>query len=155
MRGGNVAAEYSNVLEASACGTPTCYVAQDHLGSTRMLTDSAGNVQRRYDYQPFGQEVQAGIGSRTTLMGYLSMPDDTNPKFTGQQRDADTGLDWFQVRHMSGAAGRFRSPDPGNAGPGRRMWGIIRCRLRTRAECSAVLATGGGGPAPDPGQGSC
>ena len=29
--------------------------------------------------------------------GYLAVADDTNPKFTGQQRDVDTGLDWFQV----------------------------------------------------------
>jgi len=41
---GNVAAEYSNVVETTACGTPTCYLTQDHLGSTRMVTDSAGNV---------------------------------------------------------------------------------------------------------------
>ena len=43
--------------------------------------------------------------------------------FTGQMRDAETydpnggtALDWFNVRHMSGAQGRFQSVDPGNAG---------------------------------------
>ncbi len=116
---GNLGAEYSTVIEASACGTPTCYVAADHLGSTRMLMDSAGSsTVRRYDYLPFGQEilVQSGVATRTVAQGYLATADDTEPKFTGQQRDADTGLDWFQVRHMSGAAGRFQSVDPGNAG---------------------------------------
>jgi RHS repeat-associated protein len=48
--------------------------------------------------------------------GYLSSADDYNPKFTGQMRDQETALDWFNVRHMSGAQGRFQSADPGNAG---------------------------------------
>ena len=116
---GNLGAEYSTVIEASACGTPTCYVTADHLGSTRMLMDSAGSsTVRRYDYLPFGQEilVQSGVATRTVAQGYLATADDTDPKFTGQQRDADTGLDWFQVRHMSGTAGRFQSVDPENAG---------------------------------------
>jgi RHS repeat-associated protein len=49
-------------------------------------------------------------------MGFLTTPDGTNPKYTGQQRDQETATDWFQVRQMSGAQGRFQSPDPGNAG---------------------------------------
>jgi RHS repeat-associated protein len=48
--------------------------------------------------------------------GYLSSADDYNPKFTGQMRDQETAMDWFNVRHMSGAQGRFQSVDPGNAG---------------------------------------
>ena len=39
-----------------------------------------------------------------------------NQKFTGQERDAETGLDFFQARYFSAALGRFNSPDPGNAG---------------------------------------
>jgi RHS repeat-associated protein len=82
-----------------------------------MLTDNVGSSSVvRYDYQPFGQEILAGYDGRLTSMGYLGAPDDTNPKFTGQDRDVETGLDWFQVRYMSGAAGRFQSSDPGNAG---------------------------------------
>jgi RHS repeat-associated protein len=32
-------------------------------------------------------------------------------KFTGKERDAETGLDWFGARYFSGAQGRFTSPD--------------------------------------------
>ncbi len=120
---GNLAAEYGPP-EASPCGTanPTpCYVTVDHLGSTRMLMDSAAVVQKRYDYQPFGMEIPAGYGSRTTAMSYLSIPDDVGPKFTSQSRDQETSgvsssVDWFNVRYLSGAQGRFQSPDPGSAG---------------------------------------
>jgi RHS repeat-associated protein len=37
-------------------------------------------------------------------------------KFTGQERDAETGLDFFQARCYGSALGRFTSPDPANAG---------------------------------------
>lgn len=36
--------------------------------------------------------------------------------FTGKERDAETGLDYFGARYMSSAQGRFTSPDPGMAG---------------------------------------
>jgi RHS repeat-associated protein len=32
-------------------------------------------------------------------------------RFTGKERDAETGLDWFNSRHFSAAQGRFTSPD--------------------------------------------
>lgn len=35
-----------------------------------------------------------------------------NTEFTGKERDAETGLDYFEVRYYSGAQGRFTSPDP-------------------------------------------
>jgi RHS repeat-associated protein len=33
--------------------------------------------------------------------------------FTGKERDAETGLDYFGARYFSAAEGRFTSPDPG------------------------------------------
>jgi len=114
--GGSLAAEYMTAQAANPCGTPTCYVSVDQIGSTRLVTDSAGNVARRYDYLPFGEEVPAGTGGRTTAMGYQSQPDGLNPKFTGQYRDTESFLDYFHARYYSPAQGRFVSPDPGNAG---------------------------------------
>jgi RHS repeat-associated protein len=111
---GNLAAEYGG--ESSSTCVGTCYVTTDHLGSTRLLTTSTGTVGARYDYEPFGQEIGAGYDGRTTAMGFMTTPDGTNPKYTGQQRDQETATDWFQVRQMSGAQGRFQSPDPANAG---------------------------------------
>jgi RHS repeat-associated protein len=121
---GNLAAEYSSQAGTSPCGTSTCYVSWDHLGSMRMLTDANGSsTVKRYDYLPFGGELLAGINGRTTGMGYYSNPDSTNPKFTGQMRDSETydpnggtANDWFIARTFSGGQGRFQSVDPGNAG---------------------------------------
>jgi RHS repeat-associated protein len=37
-------------------------------------------------------------------------------KFTAQEHDSETQLDFFQARYLSAAQGRFLSPDPMNAG---------------------------------------
>jgi RHS repeat-associated protein len=37
-------------------------------------------------------------------------------KFTGKERDAESGLDNFGARYNASTMGRFMSPDPGNAG---------------------------------------
>ena len=113
---GNLEAEYGS-SDPSPCGTDTCYVSVDHLGSARLITDSAGSSNvRRYDYLPFGTEIPAGYSGRTTGMGYLSIPDNFGPKYTGQKRDVETSIDFFNARYFSGAQGRFQSVDPGNAG---------------------------------------
>jgi len=36
--------------------------------------------------------------------------------FTGKERDAESGLDYFGARYYGSALGRFTSPDPGNVG---------------------------------------
>ena len=41
---------------------------------------------------------------------------DAPQKFTGKERDAETGLDFFLARYYSGAQGRFLSVDPDNTG---------------------------------------
>ncbi|MES1258527.1 MAG: RHS repeat-associated core domain-containing protein, partial [Acidobacteriota bacterium] len=44
---------------------------------------------------------------------YPSLTADLNKvNFTGKERDAESGLDYFGARYFSGAQGRFTSPDP-------------------------------------------
>jgi RHS repeat-associated protein len=108
---GQMAAEYSIGAQSLPC--TTCYIATDHLGSTRMVTDQNANVVGRHDYLPFGEEIAANTGGRNSNFG---TQDFVNQKFTSQERDGETGLDFFQARYFSAALGRFNSPDPGNAG---------------------------------------
>jgi RHS repeat-associated protein len=118
---GQLAAEYGGT-PAPSCGT--CYVTVDQLGSTRAVTDGAtGNVVERHDYLPFGEELYAGTGGRTTALQYqgAGTPGALTQRFTGKERDAETassampdGLDYFGARYFSGAQGRFTGPDPSN-----------------------------------------
>jgi len=110
---GDLAAEYGGNPVASA-GT-TEYLTADALGSTRLVM--AGIQFERHDYQPFGYEIPYNYPSnnwRTSVPGYGV--DTVRQKFTGQERDTESSLDFFQARYFSGAQGRFASPDPANAG---------------------------------------
>ncbi len=41
----------------------------------------------------------------------------TTHKFTGKERDAESGLDYFLARYYASAQGRFLSPDEFAGGP--------------------------------------
>jgi RHS repeat-associated protein len=110
---GQLVAEYG---ESAAMPCTTCYLTADHLGSTRVVWGSDGAMKQLLDYAPFGEEVGAnyrggdvrypgGLYPRPGGMG-VSM------EFTGKERDAETGLDYFGARYMSATQGRFTSPDP-------------------------------------------
>jgi RHS repeat-associated protein len=91
--------------------TSTEYLHTDHLGSTRLATDGAGEATRRYDYRPFGGELTVTDASwRTSVLKY-GANSDLRVKFTGKERDGETWLDWFGTRYLSSAQGRFTSPD--------------------------------------------
>jgi RHS repeat-associated protein len=108
--GGQLAAEYGT----SATFAGTDYLMADALGSTRVVLDATGSVKERIDYLPFGEEIATPIGGRaapyTTGM-YPSSPDIEAQKFTGKERDSETGLDFFGARYFSSAQGRFTTPD--------------------------------------------
>ncbi len=110
---GNLAVESGGPVAQTA----TLYLTTDHLGSTRLVTNGSGTVIGCHDYAPFGEEIPASTGERTSCYGQT----DTAFKFTGQERDPETatdltGLDNFQARMLAGTMGRFLSPDPDNAG---------------------------------------
>lgn len=81
----------------------------DHLGSTRLVTDYGAAVLSRHDYSPFGEEIPAGLGGRSTSMGY-GQPGLTQ-KFTAKERDAESGIDYFGARYTASSMGRFDTPD--------------------------------------------
>jgi len=87
------------------------YTTSDILGSPRVVTNSSGSVVSRHDYMPFGEELFAGTGGRTSTMGF-SGNDGIRKKFTGYERDNETGLDFAQARYFASTQGRFNSPDP-------------------------------------------
>jgi RHS repeat-associated protein len=58
---------------------------------------------------PFGEDL-SGFGNRNLIASY-NMSAVPTEKFTGKERDAESGLDYFGARYYSGAQGRFTSPD--------------------------------------------
>ena len=64
-----------------------------------MITDSTGNVTEQSDYYPYGGEIA------------ISGSDSNHYKFTGKERDTESGLDYFGARYNASTMGRFMTPD--------------------------------------------
>ena len=73
----------------------------DHLGSVRLLTDAAGAVANRYDYDSFGNLEATSFETVTNPFG-----------FTARERDAESGLMFYRARYYDPKIGRFISEDP-------------------------------------------
>ncbi|MCI0563135.1 MAG: RHS repeat-associated core domain-containing protein, partial [Nitrososphaera sp.] len=63
----------------------------------------------RHDYLPFGEEIGAGVGIRSASYGYGT--DTVRQKYTGHERDGETGLDFAQARYYANNQGRFTGAD--------------------------------------------
>ena len=63
----------------------------DHLGSSSWITDASGNVNQHLQYMPFGEQF---IDQRATSH-------DIRFKFTGKERDAETGYSYFGARYYA------------------------------------------------------
>jgi RHS repeat-associated protein len=102
---GNITSEYiyfggRRISRRDGAGDIYFYNA-DASGTTRTITDAAGNVCYDADFTPYGQEI---------VQHTNACPQ--NYKFTGYERDAETGLDYAFARYYSPRLGRFLSPDP-------------------------------------------
>ncbi len=88
------------------------WMVADHLGTPRMVIDKTGSLSgiKRHDYLPFGEEIGANVGIRSAGNGYTA--DQIKQKFTGKERDSETGLDYLDARYLSTLQGRFTSVDP-------------------------------------------
>ena len=76
-------------------------IAVSALHSTAMFVDKTGTVLDDNDFYPWGGVVP-GVGTTTSNNRY---------KFTGKERDTESGLDNFTARFDSSTLGRFMSPD--------------------------------------------
>jgi RHS repeat-associated protein len=90
-------AHYEN--EAIYPQVTTTYYHSDHVGSSRLLTNWYGYPTWSGTFLPFGQEWSPEITTNTY-------------KFTGKERDSESGLDNFGARYDSSQYGRFMTPDP-------------------------------------------
>ena len=105
---GQLSAEYSTAVPGE---TGTAYLLGDHLVSTRLVTNATGSAIQRFDYAPFGEDESAyGLGNRNLMTSY-GVSGVPTVKFTGKERDAESGLDYFGFRYYSGSQGRWTSPD--------------------------------------------
>jgi RHS repeat-associated protein len=82
----------------------------DALGSVRTVTNRVGEIVTRYDFLPFGEEIPPEVGGREHVFGYGRGRALTR-RYTGKERDPESGLDYFGARYFSSAQGRFTGAD--------------------------------------------
>jgi RHS repeat-associated protein len=76
------------------------YFFSDRLGSSNVVTNNAGLIQNESDFYPYGGEDP--ITDTLANQHY---------KFTGKERDSESGNDYFGARYFASSAGRWMSPD--------------------------------------------
>jgi RHS repeat-associated protein len=111
-------ATFYTISSATGGTSQVHWLVTDHLGTPRMIVDQTGSLASvsRHDYLPFGEELFAETGGRTTSLGYTGS-DGGRQQFTEKERDVETGLDYFGARYYSSIDGRFTSVDPGSFVP--------------------------------------
>lgn len=81
------------------------YQYSNHLGSATLETDDTGTVISYEEYHPFGTTAYRSgkPGTDLSLKRY---------RFSGKERDDETGLYYFGARYYAAWLGRWTSPDP-------------------------------------------
>jgi RHS repeat-associated protein len=85
----------------------TSFYGYDGFGSVRQLTDATGAVTDTYDYDAWGNSVNA-TGSTPNVYRYR-----------GEQYDPDLNLYYLRARYLNPLTGRFVSRDPKKSSLGR------------------------------------
>ncbi len=96
----NVAAAGEMIATYKNDGQSLHFQLADWLGSRRVQTDYLGQTESTCQSQPFGDGM--------TCTGTTA----SEHKYTGKERDAESGLDNFGARYYGSNMGRFMSPDP-------------------------------------------
>jgi RHS repeat-associated protein len=86
---------------------------KDQLGSVRALTDSSGNLQAEYRYDPYGRMCQ--------IQGSLA----SDIQYAGYYYHARSGLNLARTRAFSANFGRWISRDPINEQGGLNLYGYV------------------------------
>ena len=87
------------------------YYFSDHLGSHALVTNATGTCEQDIDYFPYGGQQN----------DYCPTPLAQNYKFTGKERDSESGLDNFGARYYGSSLGRFMQVDPVTVTPARQV----------------------------------
>ena len=74
----------------------------DHLGSANWITESSGIPVQYIHYAPYGE----------LMANQRIASDNERYKFTGKERDGETGYDYFGARYFWSALGHWLSVDP-------------------------------------------
>ena len=91
----------AKIVRENSDPAQTYFLHADMVGSIRAITDSAGEVVARFEYEPFGLLT---ISTGPMAAGAH--------RFTGKPEDSASELYYFGARYYDPEVGRFTSRDP-------------------------------------------
>jgi RHS repeat-associated protein len=92
----------TRIARRDVSGDVVHYYFSDHLGSHGVVENATGSTcEQDIDYYPFGAVSNDYCPSVTQ-----------HYRFTGKERDSESGLDNFGKRYFGSSLGRFMTPDP-------------------------------------------
>jgi RHS repeat-associated protein len=89
------------------------YPLGDHLGSVAAVLDDAGGLVNREEYTPYGE---------TSFGSYAKK----RYRFTGKERDEESGLNYHGARYYAPWLARWTSPDPLGIADGPDVYAYVR-----------------------------
>ena len=106
--------KHSNVYAGKLLGTYDAkglhFYLDDWLGTRRIQTSALGQLELTCQSLPYGNG-QPNSTQPCYPTALSTAEDPTEQHFTGKERDAESGDDYFEARYYNSAAGRFLSPD--------------------------------------------
>jgi RHS repeat-associated protein len=95
----------ANISSASTEPHDVLFYHPDHLGSSSVITDVNGVLVQETANYPFGHQ-------RNDFIDDHNNPFRADYKYTGKEKDKETGLQYFEARYLSDTACRFLVTDP-------------------------------------------
>jgi RHS repeat-associated protein len=96
-------------------GPSVQYTLADHLGSSGVVVDQQGGFINREEYTPYGESAFGGFGKKRY-------------RFTGMERDEESGLNYHGARYYAPWLARWNSSDPLGAADGLNLYSYVRNR---------------------------
>ena len=87
------------------------YELADPLGTKRVQANTKGFVEEWYASLPYGDALTPIPNTACTSANNCFAEDATEHHFTGKERDAESGNDYFGARYYASSMGRWLSPD--------------------------------------------
>jgi RHS repeat-associated protein len=92
---------------------PVKYQLGDHLGSSNVVIDDGGSLVNREEYTPYGE----------TSFGSFALK---RYRFTGKERDEESGLNYHSARYYAPWSARWVSCDPKGPVDGTNVYQYVR-----------------------------
>lgn len=103
------------------------YQLGNHLGSASLELDDQGRVISYEEYYPYGSTAYQGVDKQIKAVG-------KRYRYTGKERDEETGFDYFGARYYFGMLGLWTSPEPAALSDGLNLYMFVRNNPITRIE---------------------